>query len=105
MRASCLPTAVLPEPIGPIRKTFLRRACELMTAGPTINESGRPKAAADSSGQDARSVQARALAQDARRHEDQQLVLVVGLRGRLEQVTQDRNVAEPRHFPLGVAAL
>ena len=51
------------------------------------------------------SVDVGALAQDLRRHEDQQLVLVVGARLAAEQDTEARYVAEERHFVDRIAAL
>src|ERR1700761_3489425 len=43
-----------------------------------------------------------AIAQDARRHEDQQLSLVVLALGIAEQYADTRNIAQPRHLGDGV---
>src|SRR3954465_9916554 len=51
------------------------------------------------------SVDVDAFAQDFRRHENQQFVLVVGAAGGLEQAAEDRDVAQVRHLLFGLAAL
>ena len=102
-RARCLPTAVLPEPIGPIRNTFVVREDIARTS---IAEMKRPPEGGRVSIRIAwRSVDADAFAQDLRRHEDQQLVLVVGPAGGLEEAAEHRHVAEVRDLLLGLATL
>src|SRR5690348_8148585 len=105
-RARCLPTAVLPEPMGPMRKTLAVR-------GDMAREHSGNEAAArvvDGGGRYLcrncrRSVDADAFAQDLGRHEDQQLVLVVGTAGGLEDAAEHRDVAQVRHLLLGLATL
>src|SRR5688500_17779907 len=99
-RASCRPTALLPEPIGPTRKTFMRHA-------PAQTKSGRRGAAAAHSRTRAAgaSVDLRTLAQDLRRDEDQQLVLVVGAALVAEEDAEAGDVTQVWHLVDGVAAL
>src|SRR3954470_23526562 len=52
-----------------------------------------------------RLVDGDAFAKDLRRYEDQQLILVIGLAGGLEQTPEHRDVAEVRNLLLGLAAL
>src|SRR5882724_12755165 len=94
-RDSCRPTAVLPEPMGPMRNTFVLPS---IVVGSIQKESGRPKAAAQPDHPKRRaesaspaSVHVDPFANDLRRDEDQQLVFVVGLVRGLEQMPQHRN--------------
>src|SRR5688572_25118694 len=159
-RARARPTAVLPEPIGPIKKTlrfvgckrglsplaprhygqhrpFAKGDCPLLVspppssrqrglsppppptatltpkgrvpfgkgARPLRKRNGRPKAAVGMGSGPPRSLDRGTLAQDLRRHEDQQLVAVVDLALGLEQVADHRHVAEARDLLDRVAPL
>src|SRR5262245_17509061 len=98
-RASWRPTALLPEPIGPTRKTF-----ELTG----MQKEKRPQVCCGrlfSHRERGASVDVRTLAQDLRSDEDQQLVLVVGPRLAAEQHSEARDVTEVRHLVGGVTAL
>src|SRR3954466_505675 len=90
-RERCLPTAVFPEPMGPMRKTFEWR-------GDIAREHSGNEAAARrrplSIRLQRRSVDVDAFAQDLRRDEDQELVLVVRLARGLEEAAEHRHVAQ-----------
>src|SRR6187402_1003007 len=87
-RASWRPTALLPEPIGPTRKTFelsgmLKEKRPQDCCGRIFSHRERGA-----------SVHVCALAQDLRRHEDQELILVVGPLLAAEQHAETRDIAE-----------
>src|SRR5882672_3984117 len=92
--ARVLPTAVLPEPMGPIRKmlrfSIMQKKRPLMS-GRFVDWYSRPRPV---------SVEVGSLTQDLRRDKDQEFALIVHLAARLEQDIEARNVAEPRYLGL-----
>src|SRR6516162_8541093 len=103
VRASWRPTAVLPEPIGPIRNTLVLPS---MPADEHTQQRARPPEGGrlDRPGNDQASViDVDALAHDLRRNEDHELVLVVLVVGVLEQMPEDRDVAEVGHLGVVLA--
>src|SRR5579863_8974321 len=100
-RASWRPTALLPEPMGPTRKTLVLPSM----GGDRIPKMQRPPAGGRFivAGRNGSVIDVDALAQDLRGNEDHELILVVLVGRALEQVANDGDVAQVRHLGVVLA--